>query len=615
MSDKFFWILFISTLGNALLLVFILMRSWDLRGIARELRDELRAAREEASRAARESREELAKGIRGANETLSGALATIGDVQRAQLDGVSRQLKDLTETYQGSLARIRESIAVGLKDAQETNERKLEDVRRTVNDNLHEHGKELANGLMLANETVSKTLASMGEIHRTHLDGLATRLNALSESNVGSLERIRTGVDSRINELQTSNAKNLDDMRKTIDEKLADNRYELSRGLKAANDMLATTLKSIGESQLTQREDMTRQLNDLADSNRVVLEQIRITIDSRVNELQASNEKKLDEMRRTVDEKLHNTLERRLGESFQLVGERLEAVQRGLGEMQSLANGVGDLKRVLTNVKARGTWAEVQLGALLEQTLAAGQFERNVRTKDDSREAVEYAIRLPGRQSDLNGAVWLPIDSKFPQEDYLRLQDAAEKGGPEAVQKAAEILARTIRAAGQEIRDKHINPPQTTDFAIMFLATEGLYAEVVRQPALMEELQQRCRIVVAGPTTLTALLSSLRMGFQTLAIEQRAAEVWKVLGAVKSEFGKFGDVLEKVKRQLNTAARSIDETGVRSRAMERRLRSVEQLPEAEASRLLELPAEMDEPEDAEETDQGLATEPDDASSS
>jgi DNA recombination protein RmuC len=256
--------------------------------------------------------------------------------------------------------------------------------------------------------------------------------------------------------------------------------------------------------------------------------------------------------------------------------------------MQSLATGVGDLKRVLTNVKARGTWAEVQLGAILEQILTPDQYEKNVCVRADSAERVEYAIRLPGAKDDPGACVWLPIDSKFPQEDYLRLQEAADKADPEAIQAATDALARTVRTAAKDIRDKYVNPPITTDFGIMFLATEGLYAEVLRQPALVEEFQQKYRVVLAGPTTLVAILSSLRMGFQTLAIEQRASEVWRVLGAVKAEFGKFGDVLEKVKRQLTTATRTIEQTGVRSRALERKLRSVERLPEAEASEMLAL---------------------------
>jgi len=386
-------------------------------------------------------------------------------------------------------------------------------------------------------------------------------------------------------------------------------REEVSAGLRSANETMSTTLASLGTLQQTQLEGMTKQLKEVTESNQNSLDRMRATLDARVRELQEGNEKKLDEMRKTVDEKLHDTLEKRLGESFKLVSERLEAVQRGLGEMQSLTTGVGDLKRVLTNVKARGTWAEVQLGAILEQILAPGQYEKNVRTKEDSREAVEYAVRLPGPKDEPEHCVWLPVDSKFPQEDYLRVQEAAERGDAEGVQKATDALARTIRSAAQEIHEKHINPPRTTDLAIMFLATEGLYSEALRHPSLMDEIQQRYRIVIAGPTTLTAILSSFRMGFQTLAIEQRAAEVWRVLAAIKTEFAKFGDVLEKVKRQLTRAALTIEKTGARSRAMERKLRSVEQLPESEGARILELPAgfeefEVGEEEGVEEPDEG-----------
>lgn len=370
-----------------------------------------------------------------------------------------------------------------------------------------------------------------------------------------------------------------------------ESREELTSALNTANTTISNSLGAITEVQRTQLDAVGRQIKDLGDTNALTLERIRTTFDSRVKELQDGNEKKLDEMRRTVDEKLHDTLEKRLGESFKLVSERLEAVQRGLGEMQSLATGVGDLKRVLTNVKTRGTWAEVQLGALLEQILAPNQFARNVQTKEDSRELVEFAIRLPGPPDEPETCVWLPIDSKFPQEDYVRLQDAADHGDAEAVSRATDALARAVRVQAANI-SKYLCPPRTTDFAIMFLPTEGLYAEVVRHPSLFDELQQQHHVVVAGPTTLAALLNSLRMGFQTLAIEQQSAEVWKVLAAVKTEFGKFGGVLDKVKRQLDTASRTIEQTGVRTRAMERKLRDVESLPEDESSVLLELPAIM-----------------------
>lgn len=370
-------------------------------------------------------------------------------------------------------------------------------------------------------------------------------------------------------------------------------REEVSAGLKSTNETLSETLERLGKVQQKQLEGMAKQLKELIESNQLALDRVRSTFDSRVKSLQEGNEKKLEEMRKTVDEKLHDTLEKRLGESFKIVGERLEAVHKGLGEMQTLATGVGDLKRVLTNVKARGTWAEVQLGAILEQILTPEQYAKNVCVKADSAERVEYAIRLPGPKDDPEACVWLPIDSKFPQEDYVRLQDAADKADPEAVQAATDALARAVRVAAKDIHDKYVNPPSTTDFGIMFLATEGLYAEVLRQPALVDDLQQQYRIVLSGPTTLVAILSSLRMGFQTLAIEQRTSEVWRVLGAIKTEFGKFGEVLDKVKRQLNTASNTIEQTGVRSRAMERKLREVEQLPQEEVSAVLALPSEDD----------------------
>jgi len=366
-------------------------------------------------------------------------------------------------------------------------------------------------------------------------------------------------------------------------------REEVASGLTTLGDGLSNTLTNSSTVQQEHLSAFSTQLKELTESNNRALDQIRTTLDTRVKQLQDENEKKLEEMRKTVDEKLQGTLEKRLGESFKLVSERLEAVQRGLGEMQNLATGVGDLKRVLTNVKSRGTWAEVQLGAILEQFLAPGQFQKNVQTKAGSGEVVEFAIRLPGRPEDPDSAVWLPVDSKFPQEDYLRLQEAAEEGDADGVQKAADALGRTLKQEAQKIQDKYLDPPGTTDFGIMFLATEGLYAEALRQPDLVPTLQERFRIVVAGPTTLAAILSSLRMGFQTLAIEKRASEVWDVLGAVKTEFGKFGDVLSKVKRQLGTARKTIDEAETRTRVMERKLRSVQQLPDQEADALLQLP--------------------------
>lgn len=366
-------------------------------------------------------------------------------------------------------------------------------------------------------------------------------------------------------------------------------REEVLNGLQKVGEVLAKTQETAARLHQDHFDRFSTHMKEALEADARALEQLRLTLDSRLLELQTQNEAKLEEVRRTVDERLHGTLERRLGESFRLVSERLENVQRGLGEMQELAAGVGDLKRVLTNVKARGTWAEAQLGAILEQFLAPEQYARNVETKAGSGARVEFAVRLPGRSDDPSAAVWLPVDSKFPQEDFLRLQEAAEEGDPEGVQRASEALARTLRGEAQKIGEKYLDPPATTDFAILFLATEGLYAEVLRQPGLVSELQQRHRILVAGPTTLAAILSSLRMGFQTLAIERRAAEVWDVLRAVKTEFSKFGEVLEQVRRQLQTASNTIGKAQTRTRAMERKLRSVESLPESDSARILTLP--------------------------
>jgi len=375
-------------------------------------------------------------------------------------------------------------------------------------------------------------------------------------------------------------------------------REEISTKLKSETDSLVKAVGELGTAQGKRLESITKSVEALTNSNEQRIEKVRDTLDQRIRNLQESNEKKLDEMRQTVDEKLQSTLEKRLTESFKVVSKNLEDVQRGLGEMQNLASGVGDLKRVLTNVKSRGTWGEVQLGALLEDILTPEQYDKNVNINEATREAVEFAVRLPGRDSEnLDSCVWLPIDSKFPQEDYQRLLDASEEADAEAEKAASTALVRTLHVFAREISEKYILPPKTTDFAIMFLPTEGLYAEVLRKAGQVEELQRKYKVMVAGPTTLSALLTSLRMGFRTLAIEKRSSEVWNVLAAVKAEFGKFGDVLSRVKRQLDTASRTIDETDVRTRAMERKLRSVEESPSEEGGLVLELGELESDPEE------------------
>ena len=333
-------------------------------------------------------------------------------------------------------------------------------------------------------------------------------------------------------------------------------------------------------------QTMQQQLADLTRAIQLNLAEVRSTLHTQLAGLQSDNAAKLEQIRATVEEKLQTTLEARLGESFRLVSERLEQVHRGLGEMQGLAQGVGDLKKVLSNVKTRGTFGEVQLAALLEQVLAPDQYAMNVATKPGSSERVEFAVRMPGRSGDSDMPCWLPIDAKFPSEDYERLLAAHDAADAAAVESAARAIEARIRDEAKKIRDKYVEPPHTTEFAILFLPTEGLFAEVLRRPGLTEALNREQRVIIAGPTTLFAILNSLQMGFRTLALERRSAEVWQVLGAVKTEFGKFGEVLGRLKAQLATASNTIDAAETRTRQMTRALKGVEALPAEQSAQWL-----------------------------
>ena len=345
-----------------------------------------------------------------------------------------------------------------------------------------------------------------------------------------------------------------------------------------AREELSRSLATFGQG-------MSTQIASVAGLQNQQFEALRGTVGQGLEKIRIENADKLEQMRRTVDEKLHATLEQRLSESFKQVSERLELVHKGLGEMQSLAAGVGDLKKVLSNVKNRGVMGEVQLAALLEQILTPEQYETNVATRPGSRDRVEFAIKLPGRDSD--GTVWLPLDAKFPTEDYQRLQEAQDAADPVAVEAAGKALEARIRLEAKTIAEKYLAPPATTDFGLLYLPFEGLYAEVLRRPGLFEALQRDFRVTVCGPTTLSALLNSLQMGFRTLAIEKRSSEVWQVLGAVKSEFGRFGEVLARTKAQLQTVANSIDAAETRTRQIERKLKDVEALPGAEIPPLID----------------------------
>jgi DNA recombination protein RmuC len=363
-----------------------------------------------------------------------------------------------------------------------------------------------------------------------------------------------------------------------VDRELVKRLEMIDRGLR---DEFSRNREEAGTAAKAQREELGKSL-----------EGVRSIVDLRLKQLQEDNAKQIDKMRATVDEKLQGTLERRLGESFKLVSERLEAVHKGLGAMQQLASDVGGLQKVLANVKTRGGWGEVQLGNLLEQVLTADQFARNVKTRDETGEHVDFAIKLPG---DENGApVWLPIDAKFPTEDYQRLLAAQDKGDVDLIESTMKSLETQLKKSARDICQKYINPPRTTDFALMFLPTEGLYAEAIRRVGLTEQVQRDCRVTFAGPTTLTAILNSLQMGFRTLAIQKRSSEVWNLLAGVKTEFGKFGEALSAVKDKLDQAARKMEDVDVRSRAITRKLQKVEELPSNPQPLLRDLLGEADD---------------------
>ena len=414
--------------------------------------------------------------------------------------------------------------------------------REELQRNSKDTREELFSSIKTLSEILSKTITDVGNLQKSQLESFATQLKNSQEQQALS---DRT------------------------------NREEMKISLKSFEDKFSTNVKDFNELQRQKLDSMMLQLD-----------KIRETVENRLKTLQEENIKKLEEMRATVDEKLQTTLEKRLSESFNQVSERLEQVHKGLGEMQTLATGVGDLKRVLSNVKNRGTFGEIQLGNILDQILSPEQFERNVATKKDSRDIVEYAIKLPGKD-DTGQSVYLPIDSKFPIEDYHALLDAYDKGDADLVATVAKSLENSIKKFAKDIRDKYIDPPYTTDFGIMFLPAEGLYAEIVRRTSLIEILQREYKIVITGPTTLAAILNSLQMGFRTLAIEKRSSEVWKILSAVKTEFGRFGDVLKKAQEKITKAGEDIDElVGTRTRKIQSKLREVQEMPFVESSLLL-----------------------------
>ncbi|MBO0736380.1 MAG: DNA recombination protein RmuC [Alphaproteobacteria bacterium] len=388
------------------------------------------------------------------------------------------------------------------------------------------------------------------------------------------LRLVRRGPASQQQSLEASLVR----LEQRLRDELARGRHENAAGSKLMREEAGTNARAL-------RQEVGLTLKQLGEQLGAAVTELRHGVEGQLDALRRENTEKLEQVRQTVDEKLQGTLEQRLGASFRLVNESLTRVHESVGEMQALATGVGDLKRILTNVKSRGTWGEVALGNILEEILSPDQYARNVEVRPGSNLRVEYAIKLPGDGETL---LWLPIDAKYPTEDYDRLVEATERGDLAAADTALRGIEARMRGAAKDICGKYLAPPHSTDFAVMFVPTEGLFAEIVRRPGLVDWLQRECHVMVAGPTTLVSLLTSLRMGFRTLAIQQRSSEVWKVLSAVKSEFAKFGGILDKVRKRLDEAQNVVEEAGVRRRAMDRKLRGVEALPEAEASALLEL---------------------------
>jgi DNA recombination protein RmuC len=517
----------------------------------RMVREELSQSREELGKAAREQRQELTEAFKTFGDSVVHRMMEVATMQKGQLDAFSDQLASFAQASGEKLDGVRVESATGAKQLRE----------------------EVVATLSSISETMAKTIKDLATAEKNQLEAFTEQIASLTKTSGEKLDGIR--AESAIS------AKQL--------------REEVIAALKGITEATTKTMGEMANVQKAQLEAMSSAIGKLSESNEKKLEAIRETVEGRLQSMQNDNTKQLDQMRQTVDEKLQGTLEKRLGESFKQVSERLELVHKGLGEMQSLATGVGDLKKVLTNVKTRGTWGEVQLGALLEQVLNPDQFAKNVATKDGG-ERVEFAIKLPGQGANVDEIVWLPIDSKFPIEDYQRLVEAQERVDVEAVEIAGKQLENRVKACARDISEKYLNPPKSTDFGILFLPIEGLFAEVIRRIGLTEVIQRESRVVIAGPTTLWSILSSLQMGFRTLAIQKRSSEVWNLLAAVKTEWTKYGDVLDAVQNKLNQASDTLEKAKVRSRAVGRKLKDVQGLPAGEATALL--PQTLIEDDDA-----------------
>jgi len=511
------------------------------------IRQEFARDRDETREGSRSLREEVTGLFDKLAAALRASLADLSNVQHGQLEGFATRLNE-AKTEAGADARnLREEIQLTLR--------------------------QLGDG-------VGERIGGLVTIQSEKLDAVTAQITALTEGNERRQDTLRVNVEAKLGELKNDaglNAKAL--------------REEITASLQNLGSTLSQTIDQISQSQKERLDHVSASVTDLTQKSSEQQEMLRKAVAERLDAIRTENTEKLEQVRLTVDEKLQSTLDQRLGASFQIVADRLNEVYKSIGEMQTLASGVGDLKRLLTNVKTRGAWGEVALGNLLEEMMAPDQYERNVEIVPGSNQRVEYAIRLPG---DGDIPVWLPLDAKFPMEDYDRLVDASQRGDVDAVEMAARGIETVIRGSARVICEKYIHSPYSTEFAVLFLPTEGLFAEVIRRPGLVDALQREWHILVAGPTTLLSLLISLRVGFRSLAIQKHSNEVWRVLAAVKTEFAKFGGILDKVSRKLQETQNVIDvEVGRRRRAMDRKLQGVEVLPEVEAIAVLEL----DGPED------------------
>ena len=502
-------------------------------------------------------------------ETLGSGLDRVEGSLRDELRSTRRETAESVQRLSDSLVQAQDALGQAQTRQLDTFAKQLAASAQTSGERIAQLGTDLNASLQLSDATTTNSIAEVAKLSLARVDAFASDLT------------------QRISALESRSAEELTAIRRDSQASSEMLRDRVASSLSEAADTQNRNFAEVATFQEQQWNGFRVQVEALRSTVESKFENLRNTVDHRLREIQDDSASKLDQMRQTVDEKLHSTLEARLGESFRQVSDRLEQVYKGLGEMQVLATGVGDLKRVLSNVRARGTWGEVQLATLLEQVLAPDQYAENMATSDTGGERVEFAVRLPGRSGSGDAPVWLPIDSKFPLEDYQALLDAAERTDAAALDEAARRLEARVKACAKDVSAKYLNPPRTTDFAIMFLPNEGLYAEVLRRTGLADLVQQQYRVVIAGPTTLWAILTSLQMGFRTVAIERRSSEVWALLGAVKTEFAKFGTVLDGIQKNLHHAATKIDEARKGTRSIQRKLTEVQELPAADAAVVLE----------------------------